>query len=77
MNNPPVVEMTDEIKPVIIPPQPAFRPKKPKPMYARTRGAKNGRMEKPEDLFREAIRAGIVQVIRRKGKPPLIKWLKP
>ncbi len=48
---------------------------KPKPLYKRTHGARKGRMEKPEELFHDLIRAGKVAIIRRKGAPPLIKWL--
>lgn len=54
----------------------AFRPKRPKPFYARTTGARKGRMEKPENLFEDLIKLGKVKVIRRRGKPPLIQFVK-
>lgn len=38
------------------------------------RGSK--RTPKPEELFADAIKAGHVKVIRRRGKPPQIVWLK-
>ena len=33
------------------------------------------RMPKPEELYRDLIKAGIVKVVRRRGLPPLIEWL--
>lgn len=38
--------------------------------------ARVGRMQKPEDLYHHAIKAGLVRIIRRRGAPPLIEWLK-
>jgi hypothetical protein len=38
--------------------------------------ARIGRMQKPEDLYHHAIKAGLVRITRRRGAPPLIEWLK-
>lgn len=29
----------------------------------------------PEAIYADLIKAGLVKVVRRKGKPPLIVWL--
>lgn len=28
-----------------------------------------------EELYRDLIKAGLVRIVRRRGKPPLIQWL--
>lgn len=38
-------------------------------------GRKYGRPQKVEDAFREMIKEGTVEVVRRKFKPPLIRFL--
>lgn len=37
---------------------------------------KRSRTPKPEVLFAEAIKSGTMEVIRRRGKPPIYRWLK-
>lgn len=29
----------------------------------------------PEALYADLIKAGLVRIVRRKGKPPLIQWI--
>lgn len=49
-----------------------FVPAKPKRKGSKRHKAKTKTVE---ELYDELIKAGLVRIIRRKGKPPLIQWL--
>jgi hypothetical protein len=44
---------------------------------ARPKGKKRAkaRQKTPEQVYAKLIAQGLVRVVRRKGKPPLIEWL--